>query len=292
MNCTRSFFLKLRFFLAIFLSIILIVVDCKIGLFTKIRSYLDTSIGTFCSFVSKPSQILKDTLKNFSSNSLLQEENKKLRYELYLKNSAVLLLNKYKKENEYLRKLLGAAVLHNEKHVMLSRVIFTTSIPYSDQVIINKGNIDGVYKNQPVIADKGIVGKVISVNNNTSRVLLSCDSSSGIAVKSLRNNVHAMAIGKGCDKEFQLQYLIKNDIDINQNIHVGDIMVTSNFDNYFPEGYPVGTVSSIKIDNRVLRAYIQLHPVTNFRNLDYLLLLCRTNNSSESNNGDIYQTKL
>ncbi|MBK4775935.1 MAG: rod shape-determining protein MreC, partial [Pantoea sp. Edef] len=282
MNFTRFFFIRLRLFLAIVLSIILIVVDCKIGLFTRIRSYVDTSIGTLYSFIKKPSQFLNNTLRNFSLNNQIQSENKKLKHEIHLKNIEVILLNQYKKENEHLRKLLDAN-LHQDERIMLGRVMFSSSIPYANQVIIDKGKIDGVYKNQSVISDRGIVGQIISVNRNTSRVLLSCCSLNGIAVKAIRNNVHAIVLGKGCNKDFQLKYLTSNDMQRSKDLHLGDIIVTSNLDNNFPEGYPVGIVSSIKIYNKAPYVYIQIHPMTNFKNLDYLLLLWKKDNANNHN---------
>ncbi|PPI87805.1 rod shape-determining protein MreC [Candidatus Pantoea edessiphila] len=292
LNFTKFFFLRLRLFFTICLAIIVIIIDCKVGLFTKIRSYYEMSTGLFCSLITQPYQVINNTLKNFYQNKQIQIENKKLHYELFIKNSDTILLSQYKKENEKLRKLLNATLDHNER-VMLSRIIYTTSVPFADQVIIDKGKIDGVYKNQPVITDKGVVGQIISVNDTTSHVLLSCNSLNGISVKLLRNNIQAIALGKGCNNDFQLKYLINKNNDIYNDdiydsnndisdIHIGDMVVTSNLDNDFPEGYPVGVVSSIERDKQNFNIYIQIHPSTNFRNLNYLLLLWKKNNNSST----------
>ncbi len=48
---------------------------------------------------------------------------------------------------------------------MVTQVISTVNDPYSDQVVIDKGSVNGVYEGQPVISDKGVVagrGKMTS----------------------------------------------------------------------------------------------------------------------------------
>ena len=42
---------------------------------------------------------------------------------------------------------------------MVTQVISTVNDPYSDQVVIDKGSVNGVYEGQPVISDKGVVGR-------------------------------------------------------------------------------------------------------------------------------------
>ncbi|PPI88490.1 rod shape-determining protein MreC [Candidatus Pantoea edessiphila] len=263
----------LRLFFAIFLSITFIFIDYRLGLFAKIRSYFDMSLGLCYSFIQKPSQVIKNTLEIFSSNKKIRIENKKLRLELFLKNTDICLLKqyKYKKENENLLKLLNYKMNYN-KRAILSKVIFSTSIPFASQVVIDKGKLDGVYKKQPVITDKGIVGQVVSINENTSHILLACDSSNELSVKVLRNNIFAVISGEGCNKGFKLKYLINNHSSYN-NLRLGDIIVTSGLDNKFPEGYPVGVVSSIEINKSKYKVYAHIHSNIYFKNLNYLLLL-------------------
>lgn len=88
-----------------------------------------------------------------------------------LKNSELLMLGQYKQENARLRELLGSPLRQDEQK-MVTQVISTVNDPYSDQVVIDKGSVNGVYEGQPVISDKGVVGQVVAVAKLTSRVLL------------------------------------------------------------------------------------------------------------------------
>ncbi|STL79068.1 rod shape-determining protein [Escherichia coli] len=86
----------------------------------------------------------------------LELENRALRQELLLKNSELLMLGQYKQENARLRELLGSPLRQDEQK-MVTQVISTVNDPYSDQVVIDKGSVNGVYEGQPVISDKGVV---------------------------------------------------------------------------------------------------------------------------------------
>lgn len=151
---------------------------------------------------------------------------------------------------------------------MVTRVISTGSDPYSDQVVIDKGSDNGVYEGQPVISDKGVVGRVVAVAKVTSRVLLICDASHALPIRVLRNDIRVIAAGSGCADDLQLEHLPNN-----TDIRVGDVLVTSGLGGRFPEGYPVAVVSSVKVDNQRAYTVIQARPTAGLQRLRYLLLL-------------------
>ncbi len=192
--------------------------------------------------------------------------NRALRQELLLKNSDLLMLGQYKQENARLRELLPAARQDEQK--MVTQVISTVNDPYSDQVVIDKGSVNGVYEGQPVISDKGVVGQVVAVAKLTSRVLLICDATHALPIQVLRNDIRVIAAGNGCTDDLQLEHL-----PANTDIRVGDVLVTSGLGGRFPEGYPVGVVSSVKLDTQRAYTVIQARPTAGLQRLRYLLLL-------------------
>lgn len=125
-----------------------------------------------------------------------------------------------------------------------------------------------MYDGQPVISDKGVVGQVIAVSQLTSRVLLICDTTHALPIQVLRNDIRVIASGTGCTDDLQLEPL-PNNIDI----RVGDVLVTSGLGGRFPEGYPVGIVSSVKVDNQRAYTIISAKPTADLQRLRYLLLL-------------------
>lgn len=93
---------------------------------------------------------------------------------------------------------------------------------YRKQVVINQGQRDGAYVGQPIIDEKGIVGQLISVGENTSRVLLLTDVTHSIPVQVLRNDVRLIASGTGRNDELSLDHVPRS-VDIVK----GDLLVTS-----------------------------------------------------------------
>ncbi len=265
--------LQIRLFFAIVIAIILIVVDSRLGVFNKVRSYMDTAVSPFYFLASGPRQFLDGISASLTSRRTLEQENKTLRNKLLLQSGELQLLAQLKQENSRLRELLVSPRLKNEQ-MMVSQVISGGMDPYRAQIVLDKGTKDGVYEGQPVISDRGVVGQVTAVNQLSSRVLLICDPTHALPVQVLRNDIRVIANGTGCTEDLLLEPL-PSDI----NIRVGDVLVTSGLGGRFPEGYPVAVVSSVKIDNQRAHAVIQAHPSAELRRLRYVLLLWGVHNN-------------
>lgn len=259
--------LELRLFCAVFLAILLVILDARLGALVKIRRYLDTAVSPLYFLTNTPRKILDRVSGMLKTHQQYELENQTLRRDLFLKNIDLEKLKQLKKENSQLRALMASPLVQTEKK-MITEVLSISRNPYSDQIVIDKGSFHGVYEGQPVINDKGVVGQVMSVSQLTSRVLLICDTSHAIPVQVLRNDIRAVAVGRGCQYDLLLEYL-NNDADI----HDGDILLTSGLGGRFPEGYPVAVVSSVKVDTQRADSIITARPTANLKNFRYLLLI-------------------
>lgn len=256
-------------------AIIIIIADSQLRTFVKIRTYMDTAISPLYFLANSTRQMLDNVSQTLAIRTQLVLENRALRQELLLKNSAQLLLKQYQQENSLLRELLGSPLHHNEPK-MVTQVISTSTDSYSDQVVIDKGLNNGVYVGQPVISDKGVVGQVIATSKLTSRVLLICDAAHAMPIQVMRNNIRVIVTGNGCNKKLKLEPLPDH-----TDINVGDMLVTSGLDGRFPEGYPVAMVSSVKIDTQRAYTVIQARPTADLQRLRYLLLVWRSTTTGE-----------
>lgn len=258
--------LQLRLSLAVVGAIAVIIADSQLSTFVKIRTYMDTAVSPFYFLANGPRQILDHVSQTLATREHLMLENRALHQELLLKNSELLLLGYYQKENAQLRELLGSPVRQNEKK-MVTQVISTSTHPYNDQLVIDKGMNNKVYIGQPVISNTGVVGQVIACSKFTSRVLLICDAAHALPIQVLRNDIRVIVTGNGCSEDLQLENLPNN-----TDIRIGDILVTSGLGGRFPEGYPVAIVSSVKVDKQRAYTKIQARPTANLQRLRYLLL--------------------
>ncbi|MEZ8094894.1 rod shape-determining protein MreC [Photobacterium swingsii] len=262
--------LQLRLFLAILLSVSLMLADSRLDAFANIRYLLNSAIAPLQYAANLPRAMLDNVSGQLSSHQQLLAENKSLKRDLLVQQSDVLLLEQLKQENKRLRDLLGSPFIRDERK-MITEVMAVDSDPYSHQVMIDKGRIDGVYEGQPVINEKGIVGQVSYVGAHNSRVLLLIDPTHGIPVQVVRNDIRVIASGSGQIDQIQLEH-----VPSSTDIEVGDLLVTSGLGGRYPEGYPVANVTEFSFDNKRPFAQIKARPTVQFDRLRYLLLVWPT----------------
>ncbi|URJ27902.1 rod shape-determining protein MreC [Candidatus Blochmannia vicinus (nom. nud.)] len=259
-------YLELRLFLAIIMSIIIIIADGKLNMFLRFKNYIENFIYLFYFLCDKPRYIFDYASKILEESNKLILENHTLRQELFLKNSELLLIDQYKQENRKLRELLHSPLCYNKRKV-ITKILFVNTDPYDNQILISQGTNDDVYIGQPVITDTGIIGQVVSTNTFSSRVMLICNPAHALPVQIKRNNIRFILMGCGYNTDLRAEY------PGNLDVCIGDTLVTSGLDGRFPEGYPVAIVSNITVkpekDFTIIRAY----PTVKLQCLRYAILI-------------------
>ena len=259
--------LQLRLFLAVIISVAAIVADSRFGVFSHVRVYLSSLVSPLQYIANAPGTLLDTMSTQVQTRADLIEQTKQQEQQLFTLRSRLLKMDQLEHENQRLRELLGSPV-HKESRKMVAELLSVDSDPFSHQVLINKGALDGVYNGQPVINDQGVVGQVLHVGSTTSRVLLITDSSHGIPVRVLRNDLRAIASGSGELDKLELRNLPRN-----TDVQVGDLLVTSGLGGRFPEGYPVATVTRSDYVEGKPFAQIEAKLLVALDRLRYLLLL-------------------
>lgn len=263
--------LGIRLLLTSLVSIILIFLDGQSNSMVKARSLMETAVGGLYYLANSPRTVLDSVSDNFVDTGKLQIENKVLREQLREKNADLLLLDQLKVENQRLRLLLNSP-LRTDEYKKIGEVLTAETDVYRQQIVINQGENDGAYVGQPVIDEKGVIGQIISVGAETSRVLLLTDVSHAIPVQVLRNDVRVIASGTGHSDELTLENVPRS-VDIEK----GDLLVTSGLGGRFPEGYPVAVVESVSKDGSRYFAMIKARPLASIERLRYVLLLWQSN---------------
>ena len=138
-----------------------------------------------------------------------------------------------KNENQRYRSLLG---LKTDPPIPMvaARVVTDSRGPFADTRIANTGAEAGVKVGNPVMSEYGLVGRVIGVTENASRVLLLTDVASRTPVMVDRTNARAILTGDGGPNP-RLDYLRGQD-----PVREGDRVLTSGDGGVLPRGLPVG----------------------------------------------------
>ena len=150
----------------------------------------------------------------------------------------------------------------------LAQVIGTDTNLLRQIVVLNKGMQDGVQVGQTVIDEDGILGQIINVYPNTSRLLLITDEQQSVAVTVKRTGQRAIVTGQGIPTALSLDYVFKT-----SDVRVGDELVSSGLGGRIPAGYRVGRIAHIKDAQAANFRSIEVTPAANFIDNAYVLVL-------------------
>ncbi|MEP1553439.1 rod shape-determining protein MreC, partial [Paraglaciecola sp.] len=257
-------------------SVFLILFDHKLNGFATTRVYLNSFVSPLQYLANLPGELLSVSASRLVSHEQLFKENAQLTREALLMSEQLQKFRFLEAENDRLRSLLNSPVKNNI-HREVAELMAVDNNPYSLQIIINKGTLNDVYENQPVLDDKGIVGQIMQVGSTNSRVLLITDVTHALPVRVARNNVRLIVSGTGSLNELIIQH-VPHSTDLNE----GDLLLSSGLGNVFPEGYPVAEITSIVSDEGRPFLQVKAKPIAQLDRLKYLLLLWTETDSDQS----------
>jgi rod shape-determining protein MreC len=280
---TRGPSFLLRLSTVVVFSVFLFVADSKFDLFASSRIYLNSLVSPVQYVADLPEKLFSTIAASVMTRHELKARNLQLEKDnLYLKADR-LLLTQLENENKQLRELLSSNRTFSNKR-MITEVMSLRSDPFSHQLLIDKGAVNGVYVGQPVINEDGVVGQVSQVGSTTSRVLLIVDVSHGIPVRVQRNDLIAVLHGSGDWNRLNVPF-----VQSNADLKEGDLLVTSGLGGRFPAGYPVASISHVDYQEGAAYADVSATPVAPLHRSRYLLLLW---NEPQYNESDLSKGRL
>lgn len=145
---------------------------------------------------------------------------------------------------------------------------------------LNRGTDDGVAVNNPVIGEYGLVGKVVAVTSSTCEVLLITDSEGQVSAL-VRGSTGSPTFGivqgtykktSRLEAEGNLQMLFRRD----DNVNVGDLVLSSGLGGVYPVDIPVGKVEQIQLDRSGLLKTAYITPLVDFDSLEEVYIVKTT----------------
>lgn len=147
-----------------------------------------------------------------------------------------------------------------------AQVIGSSGSDLSRVVYIDKGENSGIRRDMAVMTADGIVGKVLLVYPSVAQVLLINDQSSGVGA--LLEKTRLQGVLRGTDKGEVILERVMSD----EQVTVGEPVLTSGGDQIFPKGLPVGTVTKVG-SGRDLFLNIKIKPAADLSKLEEVLVL-------------------
>lgn len=226
--------------------------------------------------IQRPTNSITSFIYDFSSLWKAIDENKLLRSQVELISVYQAKLEEAYRDIDELKKFNELLLSMSESDTISATVIQRSSESFSHTIVLNIGSSDGVELGDAVISSKGLIGKISSVSDQTSVVLLLTTELeiNKITVKIQVDSAKTSeAILENYDPNTQ-SYTLKL-LDTNSSITEGMKVVSSGSGGLFPSGLLVGKVNHVENLPNAIGLKILVSPAADFYHLNYVAIVKR-----------------
>jgi rod shape-determining protein MreC len=247
---------------------------------TPLNNVVGYVVVPFQNGVSRIGTWLSVRVDELGELRVVLEENQQLKEqidELTVQNTQ---LQQEKYELNNLRELYKLDEQYSGYEKVGARVIARDSGNWFHAFTIDKGSDDGLAVDMNVIASGGLVGRIVAVGSNWSKVNAIINDNSNVSGMVIVNSDTLMVTGslelmeKGVIGFGQL-------IDSQDNVEIGDKVVTSNISDKYLPSILIGYISSIEQDSNNITKSGTITPAVDFEHLEEVLVILKTKQQVE-----------
>ena len=231
---------------------------------------------------SKPANALNNFFSDINYLEDTFKENKRLKEKVDSLAESQAELSVLREENVQLKSELDLQSSLTEYSTMTGTVISRNPDAWVDQVIVDRGSMDGLERGMSVMSKNGLVGRISEVSPTSSKVtLLSTTAPSSILTSTeiIQEDETIFGVLTGFDLE--RNELIMEQITSETEIEVGNDVITSGLGGLVPRGLLVGTITEISVDNQGLGQRVYIEPATDFKDIQFVTIINRTAETPE-----------
>jgi rod shape-determining protein MreC len=206
------------------------------GLFLQLATPIQRLVNGLTDRVIGTSRVWRDARELRAENAQLES----LVDQLMIENVR---LKEVEAQNEDLRKKLDFAETHPQYILKAAevkgRVIGLEPNNFMSVLIIDVGRRQGIEQGMPVVTERGLAGHVRSVGTNWSKVLLVVDPSSSVTALVQASRAPGVVSGQLGER------LIMRYIPQEEQVTVGDVILTSGMGGNYPRSLVIGQVTEV-----------------------------------------------
>lgn len=220
--------------------------------------------------VAYPMNAISNTSKALNSMINTYQENERLKGKVDQLEAVRSRDQALKQENKQLKQQVSLKKTMTDYKLVAATVISRAPSSWQNIVVINKGTLSGIKKNQSVVAGEGLVGRVIEASYSTSKVELISDSSDSanrfaIQVQDETGN-SVNGIVTSFDKE--TNEIVMGQVTSKAKISKGTLVTTSGLGGVTPKGLYVGKVVDTKKNSSGLAAEVYIKPAADMSSIN------------------------
>ncbi len=222
-----------------YLLIVLLLIILPLSLVGSLRDTATTLVSPLAEPLVGLNIRIRENIRSIRQISQLRQERVILQEENVRLQQKVVDFESLKRENEALRNELGISGVSREYHKVFARVVVRPPTTSDPTFVIDLGSSSGVKVGQPAIHQGALIGRVISVRENSATVRTITSKESRIQAWISESREKGLLIGDG-----SAAYLS----DITQGIPValGSVVETSGLGGSLPQGLVIGQLGSVQ----------------------------------------------
>ena len=263
--------------------IIIIVIILAIFSFTlkedrqlnKFESLIKDTVTSIEKVVSYPFNWLFNKIDDYKELVNIREKYQELLPEVDRIDSLTVENIELRKQLEAMKEELNIKYTINDYEFLNATVISRNVTYWYNTITIDKGTYNGVEVGMSVVNSDGLIGKIVSTTTFTSdvKLLTTSDTNNKISIAIISGNNKLYGLIK--DYNYNTNSLEVEGISNTENVSIDDYVYTSGLGGVFPSGILIGKVSKITTDEYDLAKIINVDPIADFNNINYVAILKR-----------------
>jgi rod shape-determining protein MreC len=235
---TPSFtFLSFIFFVS--LSLALMGLDKKYSFSSQIKSHVELLKSPLNVIINAPVDLKNRIANYFISQEQLLHENEALNEKIMQLDFELQKLNFIKEENTHLRQSLKIQEL-KKNQIITAEIIHPKQVNNKVIITINKGASDRVKLGSAVLNNLGLIGQIIEVNETNSMMMPITSNKFQVSAVTDKAKENFILSGNNSPLIEIRRYPISG------KINIGDQILTSGLDHFYPRGIKIGKVEKIE----------------------------------------------
>lgn len=232
-----------------------------------VNGFMSQALAPAQEFFSDPLRRGADTIHTVQEMGQLRAENARLREELERLRGDAYRLTEMARENDALREQLNLKRDQPSFQWLSARVLDRDSSNLFRSLAIDRGNADGIALGMTVVTPAGLVGQIIRVGPHAARVLLITDVSSSVTAVIQGSRADGVVNGQG-QPHLAMRFIPQPVV-----VKTGDRVITSGIGGIFPNGIPIGRVTSVSKKDIELFQEARIEPAVEFNGLESVLVI-------------------
>lgn len=180
-----------------------------------------------------------------------------------------------RRQIEALKQELNITYTINEYEFLNATVISRNVANWYNTITIDKGTYNGVTTDMVVVNSQGLIGKIVSTTTFTSeiRLITTSDTANKISVTIASEGKKINGLIK--DYNYKTKHIEVEGVSNTEYVGIGNYVYTSGLGEIFPSGILIGKVERITTDEYDLAKIIEVKPIADFDDINYVAILKR-----------------